>query len=125
MIEQLNTITTIEIDAQVTVIEHVEVQLMEIATTGPQGAIGPQGPQGEQGPPGGGFSYFEQELSGLASQLQVEHNLGRLLVKAKVISLTGVVSSVHIDNKDANGNLSTNSALVTSSVPMAGKLILI
>lgn len=113
MIEYINTITTIEVDAKTTLLEISKVQLMKTVSEGPQG------------PPGAGATTFEQDLTGVSSQLQVDHNLGQLITEARIVSDTGEVSIAHVSNIDSNGNISRNSALVTSSVPMAGKLILI
>ena len=124
MIDYLNTITTIEVNAQITTFEHTHVQLMQIATVGVQGAKGDKGEKGEKGEDGGGGSTYEQDLTGVSSQLQVEHNTDKLISSAKVIDDNGEVIDVHVVNRDAQGNFSKNSALVISSLPMAGKLIL-
>ena len=64
MIDYLNTITTIEVNAQITTFEHTHVQLMQIATVGVQGAKGDKGDKGEKGEDGGGGSTYEQDLTG-------------------------------------------------------------
>ena len=54
-----------------------------------------------------------------------EHNLNRKIVLATLDETDGSVSEVYVQNTDADGTLSVNTAKVVSSVPMLGQLTLI
>jgi hypothetical protein len=68
---------------------------------------------------------FTAEMNGTSSHYIAYHNLGRLVVTARVTTPEGDVAEVGVSNKDENGELSLDVSRVFSSVPMIGTLTLI
>jgi hypothetical protein len=67
--------------------------------------------------------YYSQPVDGTSSQLIVTHDLDRLVTRAIVVNISGQVEEVHVHNIEENGQISNNQALVTSSLPVQGTLI--
>ncbi len=70
------------------------------------------------------FDSFNAEMDGTLKEYTVEHNLGRFITTARVVSPDGLSAEVGIENQDESGNLSLNVAKITSSVNMLGTLML-
>ena len=151
----INTITTIERDSEITVVEHTSIELVTIGEGGIQGAKGDGvtltvassgsvfnevdsieiGDNLELTQTGSnsvliaglpaGVDFYTHPMNGLASTFTAEHNLGRFIAIARVYQPDGEVAQVEVQNKDNAGNVSQNIAQVISSVPMLGTLTLI
>ena len=151
----INTITTIERDSELTVVEHTSIELVTIGEGGIQGAKGDAltltvanggnvfnevdsieiGDNLELTQPEpnkvlitglpAGIDFYTAEMNGLSSTFTAEHNLGRFIAVARVYQPDGEVAQVEVQNKDNEGNISQNVAQVISSVPMLGTLTLI
>tara|TARA_R110002020_G_scaffold375177_1_gene586399 strand:- start:3124 stop:3588 length:465 start_codon:yes stop_codon:yes gene_type:complete len=81
--------------------------------------------QGKTGEKGDGVDFFTVAMDGLSSDLFVNHNLGRPVAVAKLYTPDGKISDVYVENLDESGQGSTNTAWVSSSIPMLGTLTLI
>ncbi len=77
------------------------------------------------GSTGGGVGAFTVEMNGTSSQYIAYHNLGRLVITARVITPGGDIAEVGVSNHDEHGNLSLNVSRVFSSIPMMGTLTLL
>ena len=114
----INTITTIERDSQITVVEHSSIELITIETQGIQGA------KGEKGDAGSGISEYTQPITGLGEF--VVHNLDRYLEPDQVVINESDASTqiVKCENIDSLGNVSKIECKITSNTQMNGLLTL-
>ena len=114
--ETINTLTTIEIDENVTVIETSKVGLVTVSIPGVQGAKGEKGDRGE------GISEYTQQITGLGEF--VTHNLDRHLDPDQVVFNETDCSTLTVacENIDSSGNFSKNTCKIISNTAMNGLL---
>ncbi len=115
----INTITTIERDSQITVVEHSSIELITIETQGIQGAKGEKGDPGE-----GSINEYTQPITGIGEF--VTHNLDRYLEPDQIVINESDASTqvVKCENIDSMGNVSKNECKILSTTQMNGLLIL-
>ena len=141
-VEVFEQATEIKLKETENLIEVVEstTELIEVIEGGAQGKPGPAGEQGERGERGErgftgptGFAgadgkdheTFTMEMNGTQSNASVEHNLGRIILIARIDTPDGEIAEVSVKNLDNNGEKSLNVVQIKSSVPMLGTLTLI
>ena len=147
--EYVNTITTIEIDENVTVVETDRVEIVTISTPGVQGPAltltvadsasvftdvtaielgdnlelteNPDGSLKITAEPGG-LGGFEIEMTTGLYEYYANHNLDRYMHAGAITSTDGVVMAVGVENVDELGDPSRNTCRIYSAEMMYGTL---
>lgn len=117
--ETINTLTTIEVEGAVTVIETSKVDLVTVSIPGIQGAKGDKGEPGE-----GSINEYTQPITGLGEF--VTHNLDRYLEPDQLVINESDASTqiVKCENIDSSGNVSKSECKISSTTAMNGLLTL-
>lgn len=138
-VELFEQVAEVELRETENLIEVLEssTELIEVIEGGAQGKPGPTGAQGDKGDRGhtgdagptglDGLDHqvYTVEMNGTQSNYTAYHNLGRLVLVARIATPSGDIAEVSVRNLGDDGNTSLNIAQVQSSMPMLGTLTLI